>query len=100
VRKLVVTYLLGLGITFVFYPDGIGVAYRNDLSEHVTVVFPQREAETSLDIDQRVITVFSSSGEVNMVNDAEFRRFFPSAHQKDPDWIILPNMGINERGMK
>ena len=45
-QKLLVTYFLLLGITFIFYPDGIGVAYRNSLAEHVTGVFPQREANT------------------------------------------------------
>jgi hypothetical protein len=93
--KLLVTYLLLFGITFIFYPDGIGVAYRNDLSEHVTVVFPQRQSEAPLDL-----TVFSSSGEVSMVNDSEFRRLFPYAHKKDPDWTILPNMGLDKWVMK
>ena len=99
-QKLLVTYLLVLGITFIFYPDGIGVAYKNDLSEHVTVVFPQRQSEAPLDLDQKVITVFSSSGEVSMVNDSEFRRLFPYAHKKDPDWTILPNMGLDKWVMK
>jgi hypothetical protein len=98
--KLLVTYLLVLGITFIFYPDGIGVAYRNDLSEHVTVVFPQREGKKPLNLDQKIITVFSSSGEVNTVNDAEFRKLFPYAHQKNPDWAIMPNMGLDKWVMK
>jgi hypothetical protein len=95
-QKLVVTYVLLLGITFIFYPDGIGVAYRNALAEHVTVVFPQREAGRPVDLTKKVITVFSSSGEVSMVNDSEFRRLFPYAHQRNPDWAILPNMAVKK----
>ena len=95
-QKLVVTYLLLVGITFIFYPDGIGVAYRNPLAEHVTVVFPQREAGGPVDLTKKVITVFSSSGEVSMVNDSEFRSLFPDAHQRNPDWAILPNMAVKK----
>jgi hypothetical protein len=98
-QKPLVTYFLLLGITFIFYPDGIGVVYRNGLAEHVTVVFPQRDSNERPDLDKKVVTVFSSSGKVSMVNDAEFRKLFPFAHRKNPDWTILPNMGFNEWAM-
>ena len=83
-KNTLVIYLLLFGLFFIFFPDQFGVVHKTDLEEDVTVIWRSWPKG-----DEKVITVFTSKGEVQQLTKEEYYQRYPYDREQHPHWVII-----------